>query len=71
MSGTLGQRIRDTATGIEGIVVQRTEYIGGHIEVCIAVPATTKPEEFWIAESRAEVVADTPSIGFSAPTEPG
>lgn len=67
----LGKRVRDTATGIEGVVVQRNEHLGGYVAVCLAVPDGAKPAEYWIAEARVEEVDGDQQIGFRASNPTG
>lgn len=54
----LGQTVKDTITGFEGVVTARCEYIVGpvRIEVSPVNHATKVPE--WFDEARVEIVAE-------------
>jgi len=58
-SMTLGDRVRDTITGIEGIAVGYAQYLNGCNQVCIVGKANAEgkyPTE-WFDEQRVEVLA--------------
>lgn len=73
----LGNKARDTITGIEGIVVMRAEYLYGCVRVALQPTGTTndgKPhDELFVDEQRAVLVADTaPQVSpDSTPGIPG
>ena len=51
----LGSRVKDSITGIIGIVTARTEYLHGTPCVCVEF-TNGEPVMWWVAESRVEVV---------------
>ena len=60
----LGQKVRDTITGMEGVVVARTEWLNGCVRLALQ-PLDLKDgvpqDQYWIDEPQVEVVKDTPT----------
>jgi hypothetical protein len=57
---SLGQKVKDTASGFIGTVTARCEYTGGSVTIRITAPAMNgehAPAELWVEEGRAEVQA--------------
>ena len=60
----LGQKVRDTLTGLEGTVTARTEYLYGCVRVAIQPfgEKDGKPYDAWyVDEPQCEVIEDTPA----------
>lgn len=54
----LGQKMKDTVTGFEGVAIGRCEYLHGVPEFGLqALSKEGKPETHWFAESRLARVA--------------
>ena len=54
---SLGQKVKDTASGFIGVVTARCEYAGGSVTVRVTAPALNgehAPAEMWVEEGRAE-----------------
>ena len=55
----VGQKVRDTITGLEGIVVARSEYLHGCVRVAIQAQEVKdgKPvDPYWVDEPQVEVI---------------
>lgn len=54
----LGEKVRDTVTGFEGIAVARLEYLNGCVQYCVQPPAKdNKVEEgTWVDEAQLQAV---------------
>jgi hypothetical protein len=62
MKVELGSKVRDMITGLEGVVMARTEYLTGCAHIAIMPQKLTDkgeiPEYQWIDETRAEILSD-------------
>ncbi len=67
----LGQKVKDRCTGLEGTVLDRTEYLDGTVDVLIEVVKDGEPQRHlldeWGLEAIAPPVAEEPQA--SAPKE--
>lgn len=55
----LGQKVKDIVTGLEGIVVGKTEWLNGCVRFAIQSRVNDKggiPEQQWIDEQQAEII---------------
>ncbi len=55
----LGDKVRDSVSGLEGIAVSRTEYLNGCIRIAIQQPVDKDgklPETQWMDEPQLEVI---------------
>lgn len=59
MAIKLGSVVTDTTTGYTGVVTARAEYLHESPRVLVeAIDTTKRPIEWWIVETRAEVISD-------------
>ncbi len=64
----LGDKVKDSITGFEGVAVSRTEYLYGCVRV--GVEGSTKPgESFWFDEQRLST-ASIATSGGNMPNPP-
>lgn len=64
MSIQLGQRVRDTVSGFEGVVVCRAEWLNGCIRFSVQARVDKDgklPELQWIDEPQCEALEDPPA----------
>ena len=69
-----GTRVRDEASGYEGVIVSRTEHVGGHLEYGMQGDVTNglPPGLFVVAECRLlQLIPRQTGIGFeTVPRQP-
>ena len=68
-----GDTVKDTLSGLEGVVVARTEWLHGCVRLAVSPPGSKdgKPyEPFWVDEPQAEVVKIPRKVAKRAPSSP-
>ncbi len=58
---TLGQRVRCTVTGFEGILIARVDHLNGCVQYCVKPPTpadkpTERPDGYYIDEETLEYI---------------
>ena len=59
----LGQKVKDTITGLEGIVVAKTKWLHGCVRITIQPKVGEDgkvPDNYSFDEPQAEIIEDTP-----------
>lgn len=59
----LGEKYRDSITGLEGVATARTEYLYGCVRVVLEAVKDGKPEELWFDEQRLTAAPSATSGG--------
>ena len=48
----LGDKVKDSVTGISGIATARTHYMNGCVQYCIEYAVKGEPKTLWVDEQR-------------------
>jgi hypothetical protein len=68
VSVELGQKVRDSVTGVEGTVTAITRYLAGCVRVAVElVNREGAPKEYWFDEPRLDATSEATGGGNDPP----
>jgi hypothetical protein len=63
-----GDEVRDTVTGVQGVITGRYEYLNGCLRYTIEYAKDGEPKDMTLDEDRLELVKSVKREGLLAPT---